>query len=478
MRKTKIVCTIGPASRATETLRQMIAAGMDVARLNLSHDNLDIHSENVARIRTAAQEMDRPVAILVDLQGPKLRVGQMQPDGVELIDGQQATLTTREIVGESPDALPVQFADLPQVVQPGDRILLDDGMIELQVLSTSASEVSCLVVDGGILQTNKGMNLPRTPPGISSLTPKDRVDLEWAIRQQVDWVALSFVRTADDVRRLKTLIRDLTPADHPLIPVMAKIEKPQALENIDAIVSEVDAMMVARGDLGVEIPAEEVPLAQKRIIRACNAAGVPVVTATQMLDSMIRNPRPTRAEVSDVANAILDGTDAIMLSGETSIGSFPVRVVETMDRIAREVEKHQQQASSTLPVLPETQSKTTIADAVTHAAREIAHDVNAAAIITPTTSGYTARLMSAHRPQTPIIATTADPNVLCRLMLYWGVTPLYAPRTSLTDEMIAQAVQVARGRDLIQTGDTVIITAGASGSAPGTTNLVRVVVAD
>ncbi len=471
MRKTKIVCTIGPASRVPEMLRQMIAAGMDVARLNLSHDNLDIHGENVSRIRAAAQEMDRPIAILVDLQGPKLRVGQMQPDGVELVDGQRATLTTQEIVGESPDALPVQFADLPQVVQPGDRILLDDGMIELQVLSMAETEVSCLVVDGGILQTNKGMNLPRTPPGINSITPKDRIDLEWAIRRQVDWVALSFVRTADDVRRLKTLIRDLTPPDQPLIPVMAKIEKPQALENIDAIVAEVDAMMVARGDLGVEIPAEEVPMAQKRIIRACNAAGVPVVTATQMLDSMIRNPRPTRAEVSDVANAILDGTDAIMLSGETSIGSFPVRVVRTMERIACEVEGHHMGSG-----FVSLQEAPAIANAVTRAARDIAPDVGAAAIITPTTSGYTAQLMSAHRPQTPIVATTADAIVQRRLMLYWGVTPLYAPRASFTDEMIAQAIRVVRDKGLVHIGDTVVITAGASGSAPGTTNLVQVVV--
>ncbi|MBN1937241.1 MAG: pyruvate kinase [Anaerolineae bacterium] len=471
MRKTKIICTIGPASRAPEILRQMIAAGMDVARLNLSHDNLGVHTENVSGIRAASEEMDRPVAILIDLQGPKLRVGQMQAGGVELIDGQSVTLTTRGIVGESPDALPVQFADLPQVVQPGDRILIDDGMIELQVLSTAAAEVSCLVVDGGILQTNKGMNLPRTPPGISSITPKDRTDLEWAIQQQVDWVALSFVRTADDVRRLKTLIRDLTPPDQPIIPVMAKIEKPQALENIDAIVAEADAMMVARGDLGVEIPAEEVPMAQKRIIRACNAAGMPVVTATQMLDSMIRNPRPTRAEVSDVANAILDGTDAIMLSGETSIGSFPVRVIGTMDRIAREVEGHRIGLD-----FISLQDAPTIANAVTRAAREIAHDVNATAIITPTTSGYTARLMSAYRPQSPIIATTADAIVQRQLMLYWGVTPLFAPRASFTDEMIAQAIRVVRDKSLVQIGDTVVITAGASGSAPGTTNLVQVVV--
>jgi len=469
MRKTKIICTIGPASREPETLRQMLAAGMDIARLNLSHDDHEIHSENVRRIRAAAQSVDKPVAILVDLQGPKLRVGQMQTEGIKLVDGMEATLTTHKLVGADAEAIPVQFADLPAVVRVGDRILLDDGLIELQVLSTTATQVRCQVVHGGILQTNKGINLPHTPPTLNPITPKDRADLEWAIRQQVDWIALSFVRTAEDIRRLRALIRELTPAEQPLLPVIAKIEKPQALENIEEIIAEVDAIMVARGDLGVEIPAEEVPMAQKRIIYACNVAGVPVITATQMLDSMIRNPRPTRAEVSDVANAILDGTDAIMLSGETSIGAFPVRVVETMDRIARQVEEHEskleKRAISRIP---------TIAGAVTRAAREIAHNIGAAAIITPTTSGYTARLMSAHRPPTAIIATTASQTVQRRLMLYRGVVPLFAPRAPDTDTMIAQSIRVAREKGLVQTGDTVVITAGASGSAPGTTNLVQV----
>lgn len=467
MRKTKIICTIGPASREPGILQQVIAAGMDVARLNLSHDDHLVHGENVRRIRAEAQRLDRPVAILVDLQGPKLRVGQMQAEGVKLNDGEETTLTVRETIGTGAGELPVQFADLPTAVRPGDRILIDDGLIELEVIATAPTQVRCRVIHGGILYTNKGLNLPHTPPTLSAITPKDRADLEWAIAQQVDWVALSFVRTANDIRQLKALIRELTPAGQPLIPVMAKIEKPQALENLSEIVAEADAVMVARGDLGIEIPAEEVPIAQKQIICACNAAGIPVVTATQMLDSMIRNPRPTRAEVSDVANAILDGTDAIMLSGETSVGAFPVRAVETMDRIARRVEQYARptKRQAKMP---------TVAGAVTGAAREIAQSVGATAIITPTTSGYTARLMSAHRPPTPIIATTADEFVQRRLMLHWGVVPLYAPRAPDTDTMIAQAIRVAREKGAVQGGDTVVITAGASGSAPGTTNLVQV----
>jgi pyruvate kinase len=323
-----------------------------------------------------------------------------------------------------------------------------------------------------VLRSNKGMNLPRAPQDIPSITDKDRADLAFALEHGVDWVALSFVRSAKEVIELKRLISELR-GNSRRVPVMAKIEKPEALENINEIIDSVDAIMVARGDLGIEIRPEEVPMAQKALIGACNRAGIPVVTATQMLDSMIRNPRPTRAEASDVANAILDGTDAIMLSGETSIGAYPLEAVRTMARIAQEVEAH-----CACPGADIEETLLTIADAVSHAARSAAHDLGAAAIITPTSSGYTARLMSRHRPGMPIIAVTPDPSVQRELCLYWGVVPLLAPRTENTDEMLAQAVQAAKARGMVHEGDTLVLTGGAAGSAPGTTNLMRVLVVE
>jgi pyruvate kinase len=464
-------------------LRQLIVAGMDVARLNFSHGDHDEHRENVARIRAAAEVVGHPVAILADLQGPKLRVGKMVDGGVALVEGSEAILTTEPVLGSSPDRLPVQYLGLPRWVKPGDLILIDDGLLELHVLSTTRTEVRCRVVTGGVLKTNKGMNLPRTPPDIPSITAKDRADLDFALRQGVDWVALSFVRRADEVLELKRLIAGLS-TDSPHVPVMAKIEKPEALENIEAIIDAVDGVMVARGDLGIEIRPEEVPVAQKRIIEASNQAGIPVVTATQMLDSMIRNPRPTRAEASDVANAILDGTDAVMLSGETSIGAYPLSAVKTMVRIANEVEAHcpldarYPRPYARLFAEMAGDAPMTIADAVSHAARGAAHDLDAAAIVTPTSSGYTARIMSHHRPRSPIIAVTPDKSVQRQLVMCWGVTPLFAPRTEDTDEMLAHALDAARDRGLVRQGDTVVLTGGAAGSPPGTTNLMRVLVVE
>ena len=477
LRRTKIVCTIGPASRQTDMLRQLILAGMDVARLNFSHGSHVEHEENIARVRAVAAEVGRPVAILADLQGPKLRVGTMVDEGVFLQEGGEVVLTTEPIVGSSPQGLPVQYRGLPRWVKPGDRVLIDDGLLELCVLSATQNEVLCRVLVGGLLKSNKGMNLPRTPLDIPSITGKDRADLAFALEHGADWVALSFVRTAQEVVELKKLVAEMAPG-RPRVPVMAKIEKPEALENIDEIISAVDAVMVARGDLGIEIRPEEVPVAQKNIIRACNRAGIPVVTATQMLDSMIRNPRPTRAEASDVANAILDGTDAVMLSGETSIGAYPLASVRTMVRIANEVETHCPMMYAQQRLTPDEGSLLTIADAVSHAARDAAQNLQAAAILTPTASGYTARMMSHHRPRSPVIAVTPDRLVQRQLMLWWGVTPLFAPRTRDTDEMLVHAIQAAREHGLLQQGDTVVLTGGAAGSLPGTTNLMRVLVVE
>lgn len=454
-------------------LRRLVEAGMDVARLNLSHGSRDEHAENVERIRTIAGETGKPVAIMADLQGPKLRVGEMVEGGVLLEAGTQVTLIPGDVVGRSPDALPVQNENFASLVSPGERVLLDDGLLVLRVESIEGKDVHCQVLVGGRLKSNKGINLPGASVDLPSLTEKDRDDLAHALKWGVDWIALSFVRTAEDIIKLRDLARELSGFEN-TPPLMAKIEKPQALEHIDAIIAAVDGIMVARGDLGIEIPTEKVPMAQKRLIAKSNQTGIPVITATQMLESMIRHPQPTRAEASDVANAILDGTDALMLSGETSIGKYPVEAVRTMVRIACEVEGH-------LPDKPlqpfrpsEGNLNLSIADAVGRSAREAAHNLKAAAIISPTASGYTARTMSRYRPDSPIIAITPDERVQRRLMLYWGVTPLLAPRSDNTDDMIAHAVAAAQKRELIDAGDVVVITAGAARSERGTTNLIRV----
>jgi pyruvate kinase len=449
----------------------MVRSGMDVARLNFSHGDPETHRENVERIRFAAKAEGSPVAILVDLQGPKFRMGRIIESGVFVNEGDVVTLTIDERIGSTMDALPVQNQNLPVLVKPGDFILIDDGLIQLNVLSTTTRTVQCRVVIGGNIRSNKGINLPGVSAELPSMTEKDRQDLVRALEWGIDWIALSFVRRAEDVIALKNVIQELTDQR---LPVMAKIEKPEALHNLDEIIGVADAIMVARGDLGIEIPAEQVPMAQKRIIERCNEAGIPVVTATQMLDSMIRNPLPTRAEASDVANALLDGTDAVMLSGETTIGRYPIESLQTMTRIIFEVEEKQ----TDVPVRPfrsaEESVNLSIARALGHAARDAAHSLNLAAIIAVTASGYTAQMVSRYRPRAPIFAVTPDERVQRQLNLYWGVTSLLASRTHNTDAMIANALQTVRERELVEKGDLVAIMAGTAGSEPGTTNLLRI----
>jgi pyruvate kinase len=476
MLRTKIVCTIGPASRAPEMLRELMLAGMDVARLNFSHGDQSFHGENIKRIRAVAAELGRPVAILTDLQGPKLRVGKMEGEGVLLASGEEVVLTTRPVVGHSGE-VPVQYAKLPQEVEPDDRILIDDGLLELKVLSVGETDITCRVITGGLLQTNKGMNLPRASHAIPSITDKDRRDLRFVLEQRVDWVALSFVRNSGEVRELKEMIRErssagsLSGADSP-VPVVAKIEKPEAVDDVDGIIEAADAIMVARGDLGIETSPEAVPIVQKMIIAKCNAVGKPVITATQMLDSMIRNPRPTRAEASDVANAIFDGTDAIMLSGETAVGKYPLESVRTMVRIAEEAERSGLHSAARHH--PPRRPVTSIASAVSHATYETACDLEAAAIITPTISGHTAQAISKYRPGCSIIAITPSPVVQRQLALYWGVRALLSRRTASTDETIAGAVRAAQEHGLVERGDVVVLTAGSAGSGPGTTDIMKV----
>lgn len=468
MLRTKIVCTIGPASREPGILARLIQAGMSVARLNMSHGELEYHAESIQRIRNAAHQVGTAVAILIDLQGPKLRVGQIAGDGVLLQSGQPVRLTTEDITATS-ERVPVQFKRLPIAVRPGHRILLDDGLLDLVVEAVEDSDVVCRVVTGGVLTSNKGMNLPQADLSIPAITDKDIHHLRFALEQRADWVALSFVRRAEEVLKLKDMIRELSPFGR-ATPVIAKIEKPEAVDNIDSIIAAADGIMVARGDLGIEASPEAVPMMQKKIIAECNQVGAPVITATQMLDSMIRNPRPTRAEASDVANAILDGTDAIMLSGETAVGKYPVEAVQTMARIAQQVEG---QIKPRL-ALPAGAASYSISDAVCHAATDTVHMLGASAILAPTVGGATARKLAQFRPSCPIIAITPSPVVQHELALYWGVHPLLSRRAPDTDSVIEDAVMTAQGAGLIHEGETVVITAGAIGRLPGATDLIKV----
>ncbi len=467
--RTKIVCTIGPASRSPEMLAKLIAAGMNVARINFSHGDQAVHAENIARIREASAQAGKPIAILGDLQGPKLRMGIMQEGGVPIDTGETLILTTDPITG-APGRVPVQYEHLPDVVEPGDRILIDDGLLELVVTAVEGKEITTTVVTGGILSSNKGLNLPRAALSIPAITERDRENLAFAIEQGLDWIALSFVRTADEVWDLKASIRTLSAFDHQT-PVMAKIEKPEAIANIDAIIAAADGIMVARGDLGIEMSPEDVPMLQKMIIAKCNAAGKPVITATQMLDSMIRNPRPTRAEASDVANAILDGSDAIMLSGETASGKYPLEVVQTMTRIAAVVEADKsRRGEHRLDAKP----GRTFAEAVAHASVETALDLSATAIVSPTIGGRTARVMSKFRPPCPIVAVTPNPLAQRELCLFWGVYPLLSQRAATLDAVINEAVETAQRAGFVNEGDVVVVTGGTVEGASGTTNLMKV----
>ncbi|HEC24262.1 MAG TPA: pyruvate kinase [Chloroflexi bacterium] len=481
MIRTKIVCTIGPASRKPEVLRELVAAGMDVARLNFSHSDYEFHRENIHRIRAAAEALGSPVAIMADLQGPKLRVGEMAGEGVLLREGELVLLTDREEEGrrlENPEEgltaiLPIHYEHLRTDAKPGAHILIDDGLIELVVTEVREEGVVCRVITGGLVKSRKGLNLPGIPLTVPAITEKDQADLAFALDQDVDWVALSFVRKADEVIQLKELIRTLCPDKPYCARVIAKIEKPEALDHIDEIIAAADGIMVARGDLGIEIPAERVPLVQKRLIRTANAWGKPVITATQMLDSMVRNPRPTRAEASDVANAILDGTDATMLSGETAVGKYPVKAVQTMVRIAEEVERVSGHGKWQ-PPRHITHAPDDITEAVSHATCDLAYDLQAAAIITATASGRTARAVASYRPPTPIIAVTPHQHVQRQLMLSWGIIPLHSERAENTDQIVQQCIRLTAGTGLIKKGDRVVLTAGVAANLPGSTNLIRV----
>ena len=463
-RRTKIVATLGPSSNTPDLIERMLLAGVDLFRLNFSHGTLEDKSSLINTIRTTSAKLGREVGILADLQGPKIRTGKMAGEGMLLTKGQEVVITTADVLGAD-GIIPTIYTELPRDVVPGSRILLDDGLLELKVQIVRGEQVHCLVVNGGLLKNNKGINLPGVKVSAPSLTEKDLVDLDFCLWVDVDYIALSFVRTHEDVEQIKRIIYSAGKN----IPVVAKIEKPEALRNFNKILKVTDAVMVARGDLGVEIEAEKVPLIQKKIIQSCNQAGKPVITATQMLESMIVNPRPTRAETSDVANAIIDGTDAVMLSGETASGAHPVAAVETMVRIALDVETAGFGCRSNAPLLV----TPSIAQAVGEASCRAAASLKAKAIAVFTQSGSTAALISRFRPAIPIVAFTNAVEIQRKLSLSWGVRARSIQILENMEQQIALAEQSLLSAGL-KKGDIVVIIMGTPIEARGSTNLMKI----
>jgi pyruvate kinase len=461
--RTKIVCTLGPASDNRETLRSLMEAGLSVARLNFSHGTHEQHAATVALVRAVARELGRPVAILGDLQGPRIRIGDLAAPR-HVSDGEDIVLVAGEDAAE--DQFPTTYEHLCEDLKVGDRILVDDGLIELVALEVGTHTVKARVLHGGPIKSHKGMNLPGVAVSAPSITDKDWADVRFAVEHNLEYLALSFVRRAQDIAELREKI-----PKHML--VVAKIEKDSALENIESIVRASDAVMVARGDLGVELPFEEVPIAQKNLNAHCNKLGRPVITATQMLESMITNPRPTRAEASDVANAIFDGTDAVMLSAETAAGQYPRLAVEAMSRIITEIEKHprvvrtdERRAASDVAVSTE--------QAIAAAATSAVRSLGAPALIVFTKSGFSARVVAAHRPNVPILVLTDQERTYRQLALVWGVVPCLVEHCDTYWDMVKLALEAVRNHGLAREGDRVVVTAGVPFDVPGTTNLMKI----
>jgi pyruvate kinase len=466
VRRTKIVATLGPSSDSPESLRALVAAGMDAARLNLSHGTHDEHAERAQRVREASKDANRPVALIADLQGPKLRVGELA-EPLVLRQGEDVMVCAAEHCSDG--ELPVAPSVIGDVLKPGHDVLIDDGLVRLRVEAVEHGRARCEVVIGGRVGAHKGVNLPGVPIPIPSLTRKDTADLEFALELGVDFVALSFVRSPADVRDLRALIEQAGSHAH----VIAKIEKAEAIDVLDDVLAETDAVMVARGDLGVEIGAALVPLLQKRIILKALERGKPVITATQMLESMVHHAEPTRAEASDVANAILDGTSAVMLSGETAVGEFPLEAVAYMDRIARAVEPSMDYRHE----IPEAAQNPTIGGAMSNAACDIAEALRAKAILVPTFSGRTASAVARLRPQRPVIGLTHIDWAMRQMALEWGVTPVQITQCDDVEDLWSTSVRAAREAGLVEVGDRVVITAGTAVNIPGSTNVIKVDIA-
>lgn len=468
MRKTKIVCTIGPISESKEMIIKLVNAGMNVARLNMSHSTQELHAQRIAIIREVSKELGVPIGILADLQGPKIRIGTLK-EKVFLEPGNQFILTTRHVPGNSV-AVSVSLKELPESVNRGQTILIDDGLLELRVDQVENTDIYTTVIRGGELKDNKGINLPNASIKTSSITQKDISDLEFAVKQDVDVIALSFVRSAHDVIELRSIMEGFGG----LLPIISKIEKHEAVANIDEIIAASNGIMVARGDLGIEIPIEQVPIVQKMIIEKCNQLAIPVITATQMLDSMIRNPIPTRAEATDVANAVFDGTDALMLSGETAFGQYPLEALETMARIAEYAEKTLLYKATIAE--KKIYTKSTITDAIALSAHESAKTLGADCILTATQSGYTARKISKYKPLIPVVAVTTNHKVVNQLALSYGVIPLKIKQCNDINELVDEAIAIGKVNSCIHDGDLIVITAGILAGVTGGTNVMRIFV--
>lgn len=469
MKKTKIVCTIGPASESKEMFTELVKAGLNVARLNFSHGDYTEHGARIDTIKAVREELGLPIAILLDTKGPEIRTGKFGVEVVNLVEGQTFTLTSLDYLGDQ-DKCQVSYKELPQDVVPGDKILIDDGLIGLEVVSTDGIEIITKVLNGGPVKNNKGVNVPGVKIQLPALTPKDINDIKFGIEQGIDFIAASFIRKASDVLEIRKVLEENNGHD---IHIISKIENQEGMDNLEEILAVSDGLMVARGDLGVEIPTEQVPLAQKLMIKLCNKAGKPVITATQMLDSMQKNPRPTRAETTDVANAIFDGTDAIMLSGETAAGKYPLESVRTMAVIAEAAEK-----ALDYDALIKNMTKSDIDDSVTyavsHATCTTANDLEASAIITATASGFTSRKVSKFKPKCPVIAATPFERVRRKLALFWGVESVKVEDAKSTDEVFEYALEASVQAGLIRRGDLVVITAGVPVGVAGATNLMKV----
>ena len=469
LRKTRIVCTLGPSTDSPGVLKTMLESGMNVARINFSHGTYDDHIARITLLRQAMRETGIEAALMLDTAGPEIRTGPIKDGQVILADDQDFTLTTKAVEGDAA-IVSVSYDQLPASVRPGQHIMVDDGLIRLETIAVAGDEIHCKVINGGLLTNKRGVNVPGADLPFPVLTEKDHADLRFGVEQGFDIVAASFIRSAEDVRSIRAWLDELGGKQS----IVSKIESLQGVQNLDEIIQASDGIMVARGDLGVEVEVEELPMLQKDMINRCNQVGKPVITATQMLDSMIRNPRPTRAEASDVANAILDGTDAIMLSGETAAGLHPVESVVTMDRIARQTEESPRWRQQNDRRFNTDNALDPISDSVARAACLLAEKVEAKAILTSTHSGFTARQISRFRPKAPIVATTPFDIISKQLLLSWGVIPILVTPVASTDGLMAEAIDAACRQGYVSDGDLVVITAGVPVGKSGTTNLIKI----
>ena len=466
-KKTKIVCTLGPASQSEETLTKLIENGLNVCRFNFSHGSHEEHKERMDIVKKVRDELKKPVAILLDTKGPEIRTGNFADPEVFLEEGSKFIITMADVIGNK-EMCTVSYKGLAEDVVEGDTILIDDGLVGLKVENVVGEEIHCVVENSGIVKNHKGVNVPGVKINLPALTPKDISDIEFGITQGIDFIAASFVRKASDVLAIREVLENNNATD---IQIISKIENQEGVDNLDEILQVSDGLMVARGDLGVEIPTEEIPVVQKLMIKKCNEAGKPVITATQMLDSMIRNPRPTRAEVTDVANAIYDGTDAIMLSGETAAGKYPVEAVKVMASISKRIEETLKYEE----ILRERNLKgSTVTDAISYATCTTAIELNASAIVSSTSSGYTARMVSKFRPKTPIIAATPNERTSRQLSLSWGVYTVMCEQAENTDDLIDNSIEASKNEGYIHEGELVVITTGVPTGVSGTTNLIKV----